>query len=184
MNEKFRVYLSSPYEANRAGPKWKKDVEGAINAVLTKKGLYDPFMSRAKIVDPCPGRCLEHDLAEAVKEKGDFLGFYGFCANIVESDLAMLRQCQGMVAYLPKDSVTFGTTHEIIYALQNNIPVVLVMPEGVQYISRWLWGILGPNRLFSDVSEAATVLTNRMLVANGDEINGEIYHPSWQKASR
>ena len=189
MNEKFRVYLSSPYEASRAGPQWKVDVERAINAVLWKDLPAPPkFLGentpRVKIVDPCPGNCLEHDLAEEMKEEGNFLGFYGFCANIVESDLAMLRQCQGMVAYLPKGAVTFGTTHEIIYALENNIPIVLVMPEGVQYVSRWLWGILGPNRLFSDVNEAATVLANRMLVANGDEINGEVYYPSWQKASR
>lgn len=169
-----KIYLSSPYEANRADQRWKELVK------LTLLGLGHDMHT----VDPCPGNCLEHDLAERMKEEGDFLGFYSFCANIVESDLAMLNDCRGMLAYLPKDSVTFGTTHEIIHALARNIPVVLVMPEGVQYVSRWLWGILGPNRLFDDVQEAATVLGQRILVANGDEINGEVYHPSWQKASR
>jgi hypothetical protein len=127
---------------------------------------------------------MEHDLAEQMKEDGDWLGFYGFCANIVESDLAMLRQCQGMIAYLPKGAVTFGTTHEIVYAIQNNIPIVLVMPEGIEHVSRWLWGVLGPNRLFDDVKDAARVLAQRILVANGDAINDEVYYPSWTKASR
>lgn len=170
----MRVYLSSPYEASRADQEWKRRV---LN-VLQRTSLD------FSVIDPCPGDCVEHDLAEEKKEAGDYLGFYGFCANIVESDLAMLKGSEGMIAYLPKDSVTFGTTHEIIYALDNNIPVVVVMPEGVQHLSRWLWGILGPNRIFDNVSEAATVLANRILVANGEKINDEVHYPSWQEASR
>lgn len=170
----MRVYLSSPYEANRADQLWK------AQALMAMQEINRNVIT----VDPCPGSCLEHDLAEEMKEKGQWLGFYAFCSNIVESDLAMLKQCQGMLAYLPADSITFGTTHEIVYALQNNIPTVLVMPEGINKISRWLWGILGPNRLFGNIQEAATVLANRMAVANGDVINGEVYNPSWQKTSR
>jgi len=170
----MRVYLSSPYEADRADQTWKTSSLIAMQRISRN----------ISTIDPCPGNCLEHDLAEKMKEDGDYLGFYSFCANIVESDLAMLKQCDGMIAYLPAGAVTFGTTHEIIYALEKNIPIVLVMPEGVDKVSRWLWGILGPNRLFSNVDEAAEVLAKRMAVANGDDINGEVYYPSWQKASR
>jgi len=170
----MRVYLSSPYEASRAKQDWKAKTLLAMQEVNRN----------ITTVDPCPGNSIEHDLAEDMKEDGDWLGFYGFCSNIVESDLAMLKQCQGMLAYLPADSVTFGTTHEIVYALEKNIPIVLVMPEGIDKVSRWLWGILGPNRLFDNVEEASKVLAQRMLVANGDEINGEVYYPSWTKASR
>lgn len=170
----MRVYLSSPYEANRADQVWKSQALMAMQRINRN----------ITTVDPCPGSCQEHDLAEEMKQNGEWLGFYAFCSNIVESDLAMLRQCQGMIAYLPADSVTFGTTHEIVYALENNIPVVLVMPEGISRVSRWLWGILGPNRLFDNIEEAAEVLAKRMAVSNGDDINGEVYYPSWQKASR
>lgn len=170
----MRVYLSSPYEHDRANQDWKSIVARVMKSIN----------GRFYTIDPCPDVCMEHDTAEEMKERGDWLGFYSFCANIVEGDLAMLNSCQGMVAYLPKSAVTFGTVHEVVYALEKNIPVVLVMPEGVQYISRWLWGILGPNRLFDDVQEAASVLANRVLVANGDKINDKIYSPSWQKASR
>ncbi len=170
----MKVYLSSPYETSRAEQSWKTSALSILQRVDR----------RFTIVDPCPGQCLEHDLAEEMKKSGDYLGFYGFCANIVEGDLAMLNDCRGMIAYLPRGAVTFGTTHEIIHALARNIPIVLVMPEGVQYVSRWLWGLLGPNRLFDSMQEAAAVLGKRILVANGDEINGEVYNPSWQKASR
>lgn len=170
----MRVYLSSPYEASRADGEWK-------NRVLDELQAVDP---RFTTIDPCPGNCVEHDLAEQMKEDGDYLGFYGFCANIVESDLAMLNGSQGMIAYVPHGFRTFGTTHEIVHALSRNIPVVLVMPEGISYVSRWLWGILGPNRIFDNVEEAARVLAQRILVANGDRINGEVYYPSWQKAGR
>jgi hypothetical protein len=170
----MRVYLSSPYETNRAEQTWKSKV---LNSLHKMDGRFTT-------IDPCPGNCLEHDIAEAMKQEGDWLGFYSFCANIVEGDFAMLDGSQGMFAYLPKDSVTFGTTDEISYALNYRIPVVLVMPEGIEYVSRWLWGRLGPQRIFDNVEEAATVLAKRILVANGDDINGEIYNPSWQKASR
>lgn len=170
----MRVYLSSPYEANRADQAWKTRVSNAMR-------LID---RRFTMIDPCPGNCLEHDIAEEMKQKGDWLDFYGFCANIVEGDLAMLNGSKGMLAYLPKDAITYGTTHEIVHATSRQIPTVLVMPEGIEYISRWLWGVLGPNRLFDNVEEAAGVLAKRILVANGDDINGEVYYPSWQKTSR
>ncbi len=139
---------------------------------------------RFTTIDPCPGSCLEHDTAEEMKKSGDWFGFYSFCSNIVEGDLAMLNGSKGMLAYLPKDAVTYGTTHEVVHSLDRQIPVVLVMPEGIEYISRWMWGILGPNRIFDDVEEAASVLAKRILVANGDHINDTIYYPSWQKANR
>jgi len=169
-----KVYLSSPYEVSRANQKWKVQAQNALQRV------DDRFTT----VDPCPGSCLEHDFAEEMKEKGDWLGFYSFCANIVEGDFSMLNGSRGMIAYLPKNAVTFGTTDEISFSLQYHIPVVLVMPEGVQHISRWLWGRLGPQRLFDNIEEAATVLAKRILVANGEDINGEIYNPSWQRTSQ
>jgi len=177
----LRVYLSSPYEANRADQAWKDRVRSKLMGVIGPGTMTRPGV---KIVDPCPGNCLEHNLAEEMKQNGDWLAFYAFCANLVEGDLAMLNGSQGMFAYLPKDAKTYGTTHEIIHSLDHQIPVVLVVPEGIQYVSRWLWGILGPNRIFDNVEEAAEVLGKRILVANGDEINDKVYYPSWQKASR
>lgn len=170
----MKVYLSSPYEHDRAEQSWKVEAQMVLRSANRK----------IKTIDPCPMDCVEDDIATKMKQNGEWLGFYAFCANIVESDLAMLRGCQGMIAYVPSGAVTFGTTHEIVYALENNIPVVFVMPEGIDRIPRWLWGILGPNRLFDNVGEAAEVLAKRMMVANGDGLNGEVYYPSWQKAGR
>jgi len=173
-NEDMRVYLSSPYEHSRAETSWKEWVTGFMQRVD----------SRIETIDPCPDACDETPLIDEMKANEDWLGMYSFCANIVEGDLAMLNRCEGMIAYLPFGAKTFGTTHEIVYALENNIPIVLVMPEGIDKVSHWLWGILGPNRLFDDLEEAAATLVKRMQVIRGEKLNDSVHYPSGTKASR
>ena len=173
-NDEMRVYLSSPYEHDRAETSWKKWVTGLMQRVD----------SRIETIDPCPDTCDETPLIDEMKANEDWLGIYSFCANIVEGDLAMLNRCEGMIAYLPHDAKTFGTTHEIVHALQNKIPVVLVMPEGVDKVSHWLWGILGPNRLFDNLEEAARTLVRRMQVVRGEKLNDSVHYPSGTEASR
>lgn len=172
--DEMRVYLSSPYEHDRARTSWK----------LLAAGCMTELDHRIKTIDPCPDTCDESNLIDEMKRNEDWLGMYSFCANIVEGDLAMLNRCEGMIAYLPHKARTFGTTHEIIHSLQNNIPVVLVMPEGVDRVSHWLWGILGPNRIFDNLEEAARTLVTRMQVARGEKLNGSVHYPSGSQASR
>jgi nucleoside 2-deoxyribosyltransferase len=140
--------------------------------------------NRVLIVDPCPDACDESPFIDEMKRNEDWVGLYSFCNNIVESDLAMLNRCEGMIAYLPFGAKTFGTTHEIVHALQNQIPVVLVMPEGVDKVSHWLWGILGPNRLFDNLEEAAETLVKRIQVARGEKLNDSVHYPSRTQTSR
>lgn len=163
----MKIYLSSPYQYTRANPEWKTLVADTIAEV-------DP---RLTVVDPCPYNTLEESIADRLLEDNDFLGYYSFCSNIVESDLAMLNQCRGVFVYLPSSSITFGTTHEIIYALDNNIPVVLVTDDDVKNISRWLWGLLGPGRVFSNIEEGAQVLAKRIIVSNGEAVNSQVCYP-------
>ena len=112
------------------------------------------------------------------------MGVYSFRANIVEGDLAMLIYAHGMIAYLPCDAKTYGTTHEIVHALQHQIPLVLVMPEGIDKVSHWLWGILGPSRLFDNLEDASKTLIKRIQVARGERLNDSVHYPSGQEAGR
>lgn len=171
--EPMRVYLSSPYEHDRANTYWKESI---ARFMFTKGDVVT--------VDPCPDTCNETPIIDQMMAGEDWLGVYSFCSNIVEGDLAMLNRCEGMIAYLPYDAKTFGTTHEIIHALQNQIPVVMVMPEGIDKVSHWLWGILGPNRIFDNLEEAATALVKRMQVARGEKLNDSVHYPSGQETSR
>lgn len=164
----MRVYLSSPYEHSRAETSWKKRVKVLMR--LIDRRIYT--------MDPCPDACDETWIIDKFKADEDWLGMYSFCANIVEGDLAMLNRCEGMIAYLPYDAKTFGTTHEIIYALEHNIPIVLVMPEGIDKVSHWLWGILGPNRLFDNLEEAGATLVRRMQVIRGEKLNDSVHNSS------
>lgn len=170
----MRVYLSSPYEHSRVETSWKQRVTDFMQRVD----------SRIETADPCPDVCDETPIIDEMKANEDWLGMYSFCANIVEGDLAMLNRCEGMIAYLPYDAKTFGTTHEMIHALENQIPVVMVMPEGIDKASHWLWGILGPNRMFDNLEEAATILVRRMQVIRGEKLNDSVYYPGGTKASR
>jgi hypothetical protein len=171
----MKVYLSSPYEHDRANARWKTRVTRFMQKCLD---------DRVTVIDPCPDACDEKPLIDEMKANEDWLGMYSFCANIVEGDLAMLNSCQGMIAYLPYGAKTFGTTHEIIHALQNQIPIVLVMPEGIDKVSHWLWGILGPNRIFDNLEEAAATLVRRMQVIRGEKLNDSVHYPRGSKASR
>jgi hypothetical protein len=163
----MKIYLSSPFEHDRAATSWKKD------ALIWMRNI-DP---RVTIIDPCPDSCNETNFINRLKEEGDWLGFYSFCANIVEGDLAMLNNSEGMIAYLPHGAVTFGTTHEMIHSLQNNIPNVMVMPEGIDKVPHWLWGILGPNRIFDNLKLAAETLVKRIQVVRGEKLNDSVYYP-------
>lgn len=170
----MRVYLSSPYEHDRAETSWKDQVAIFMRCID----------KRVETIDPCPDSCDESPLIDEMKANEDWLGMYSFCANIVEGDLAMLNRCEGMIAYLPYNAKTFGTTHEIVHALQNQIPIVLVMPEGVDKVSHWLWGILGPSRIFDNLEDAARTLVRRIQVIRGEKFNDSVHYPSGQKAGR
>lgn len=173
-SDEIRVYLSSPYEHSRAPTSWKDAARDHMQGID----------KRVKTIDPCPDACDETPIIDEMKANQNWLGVYSFCANIVEGDLAMLNRCEGMIAYVPYGAKTFGTTHEIVHALQNQIPVVLVMPEGIDKVSHWLWGILGPNRLFDNLEEAAATLVHRMQVIRGEKLNGSVHYPSRSKVGR
>jgi len=162
----MRVYLSSPYEHSRAEGSWKE-------RCLKLMQESDP---RVESVDPCPPNCNETPTVDKMKAKKDWAGMAAFCANIVERDLAMLRQCEGMICYLPAQSKTFGCTHELVFALDNRIPVVLVMPEGVDKVSHWLWGILGPTRIFDSLKDASITLVKRMQAARGETTYATVHN--------
>jgi len=162
----MKIYLSSPYENDRAETNWK-------NEALLYMKMIDPYV---KTIDPCPDACDETHILNRMKAEEDWLGFYSFCANIVEGDLAMLNGCEGMMAYLPFGAVTFGTTHEMIHSLQKYIPMVMVMPDGIDKVPHWLWGILGPNRIFDNLQLAAETLVKRIQVIRGEKLNDSVYH--------
>ncbi len=170
----INVYLSSPYEHDRANTEWKN---------VARKAMIDLDV-RIVTIDPCPDTCDETDFINNLTDSGDWLGMYSFCSNFVESDLGIVERCQGMISYLPCDAKTFGTTHEMIYALQNNIPVVMIMPEGIDKVSHWLWGILGPNRIFDNLEEAAETLVKRIQVARGEKANDTVHYPGRTETSR
>ncbi len=133
---------------------------------------------RVVITDPCPNDCDETLIIRKMKEEGDWLGMYSFCANIVEGDLAMLNNAHGNLTYLPADAKTYGTTHEMIHSLQYRIPLVVVVPEGIHRVAHWLWGILGPSRIFDNLEEASQMLINRIQVVRGERLNDSVYYPS------
>jgi hypothetical protein len=156
----MKIYLSSPFEAGRVDPGWK-------DVVLCRlRGIDERF----EILDPCPDNCEEQSIIDSLKELKNWEALTAFSAAFVECDFAMMRQCVGMIAYLPYGAVTFGTTHEIIKALEVNIPIVLVMPEGKEKVAAWLWGILGTQRIFDDLETAVTTLADRVLVAQGKRV--------------
>jgi len=158
----MKIYLSSPYEQDRANQDWKLRVDERLRGI-------DP---RFETLDPCPPTCVEQDHVDQLRREQRWYELAEFSSVFVETDFAMMRDCVGMIAYLPYRAVTFGTTHEIVRALETKLPLVLVMPEGKDKVSAWLWGILGPHRIFDNVNDAVDALAQRVLVVQGELLNG------------
>lgn len=156
---KCRIYLSSPFEYSRADSHWKTETKRILGEHSNSDMLFTA-------IDPCPDSNMDGQIDDWKKDH-DWERIASACSDIIERDLAMLRSCDGMICYMPKDARTFGCTHEIIFALDHRIPVILVAPDGRDSVSRWLWGLLGANRICTYLPTGVEHITRRIRDARG-----------------
>lgn len=154
-----KIYFSSPFEYSRAGVSWKSLACSLLDTESSDELIFTG-------IDPCPDTNMDNKI-DNWKSSGNWHQIESACQDIVERDLAMLRSCNGMLCYMPKNARTFGCTHEIIFALEQKIPVILVAPDGLDTVSRWLWGLLGVSRITDNLDSGVQMLTNRLVRARG-----------------
>lgn len=77
---------------------------------------------------------------------------------IVRKDLRAVDLSDFIVAFLPVQIKTTGTTHEIIQADDQKKPTLLICPSGIQDIPAWFFGIIPLEYMFSSVEDAIEYL--------------------------
>ncbi len=130
------VYLSSPIECAQ-----EQNIDKAKMYLMEHFGLqvFDPSADPKQQWKPL--------LDEARKNK-DYELMKTIASKFVRKDLTMLDKSDFLIAYLPKNTKTTGTVHEIIVKNEQKKPVLLVCPEGKEFLSLWYFGFIRLEYMF------------------------------------
>lgn len=80
-------------------------------------------------------------------EENDFETVTKIAKSFVRKDMALVDRSDMLCAYIPANSRTFGTTHEIINANQCKKPVMIVS-DSVASVPFWFFGFIPYKRMF------------------------------------
>lgn len=143
------VYLSGPIEFDK-DISWRDEPK----SVLTNKfklNIFDPFED--------PKQKNTKALLKA-RESKDFKEVRKIVKSFVRKDLTKVDHSHLLIAYLPKGVPTTGTHHEIINANNRKIPVLLVCPQGKEFIPLWYFGFIKHERMFGSWNDLYKFLQN------------------------
>lgn len=163
--EHFVVYLCGPMDfAKDLGIGWRDEI--------TNK-LLDIGIQEKNILNPCKkpaifgGRNLsdEQRLCNEFRAKKDWVGLSKLMKKIMAVDLRMCDKADLIIANFSHCDRTTGSIHEIVSARNSHKPVFLIDEKGFKNVSGWLFGLLGPNRIFESVDDAVDVL--RRIIERG-----------------
>lgn len=138
-----RVYLSGPIENDTSGIDWRPPVKQQLKEEFGLK-VFDPFAD--------PKQNMVGDIAMARAEK-DLDGIRRVGERFVWADLSIVDHSDIVIARVPKGVPTYGTTHEIINANEQKKPVILVCPEGPEWLPSWLIGFCPLRMMFGSFEE-------------------------------
>ncbi len=125
-------YLSGPIEYDDSGIDWRPEVKKVLTSQFGIR-VFDPF------ADPKQSKADELNIA---KEAEDFNRVAEIAADFVSKDLTEVDGANMLIANLPYRVPTFGTTHEIVNAVNRKIPTLIVCSKGKKFIPSWLFGVL------------------------------------------
>lgn len=126
------VYLSGPIEYDDSGFNWRPAITERLESQFGLK-VFDPFN------DPKQSRA---DELNAAKEIEDYDTVAKIAEDFVHKDLGHVQRSDILIANLPYRVPTVGTIHEIIQALTQKIPTILVCTKGKKYLPSWLFGVM------------------------------------------
>lgn len=131
-------YLSGAIEHNDYGTNWRT-VPTKVLKEKFKINVFDPFEDpKQKWSDKLKKAQAEQNYDEMVR----------IAQNFVQKDLSIIDRCDFLIGYLPYKVPTTGTIHEIIHANNIKKPVLLICPEGKQFIPLWFYGFIDVNTMF------------------------------------
>jgi len=153
----LRAYLAGPIDhAEDDGVGWRNDLGGW----LKKRGII--------VIDPCSKPLTYHAFKEIGEEKQRMMNLKiqeryfelsKWMQGIVHVDLRMVDVSDIVIVYLDIKSRPFGTIHELINALNQRKPTLVVIEGGKVEAPNWLFGIMRHEFIFSNFEEMCSFLT-------------------------
>ena len=153
----LRAYLAGPIDhAEDDGVTWRNK----LGRWLQKRGII--------VIDPCRKPLTYHAFKEIGEEKqrmldlkkeGRYLELSEWMRGIVHVDLRMVDVSDIVIVYLDIKSRPFGTVHELINAINQRKPTLVVVDGGKSEAPNWLFGIMRHEFIFSDFDELQAFLT-------------------------
>ena len=103
--------------------------------------LFDPFNDPKQQWAPA---------LKLAREQRNYDEMQKIANNFVRKDLSVVDASDFLVAYLPRGVPTTGTVHEIIVKSNSKKPVLIVCPEGKQFVPFWYWGFISHSQMFGN----------------------------------
>ena len=153
----LRCYLAGPIDhAEDDGVEWRK---------MMTKWLKE---RKVKVLDPCDKplknayyRGIEGEKAKMfeLKNTGRYFELSRRMKEIVHMDLRMVDVSDIVIVYLDLESKPFGTTHELLNALHQRKPTLVVIEGGIAKAPNWLFGIMDFNFMFDNFEDVQMFLS-------------------------
>lgn len=168
-----KFYLAGPMEyVQDSGVSWREDLEKILKSVgFSEKNILNP--TNKPRVDGSLPLSQEVALTNSYRENKDWDGLHLLMKRIMTVDLRLVDHSDIVIAWAPSKYRMTGTIHEIISARNQKKPVILVCGSGIEAVSSWLIGLVGPWRIFSSNQKAIEYIQSI-------RINGP-YHPKDKK---
>jgi len=155
----LRFYLAGPIDqAIDDGVGWRND----LKPWLTKRNV--------RSLDPCDKPIAysaykeidgEKKKMAELKESGRYFELTKQMRSIVHVDLRMVDVSDVVIVYLDPSISMCGTYHELINALQQRKPTLVVIEGGKIKAPNWLFGIMNFNFMFDDF-ESLRIFLNQI----------------------
>jgi nucleoside 2-deoxyribosyltransferase len=152
----LRFYLAGPIDAAKDdGVGWRRALK--------------PWLNRRNVqpLDPCDKPIAysaykeiegEKQKMKELKESGRYFELTQQMRDIVHVDLRMVDVSDVVIVYLDPSISMCGTYHELLNALQQRKPTLVVIEGGKAKAPNWLFGIMNFNFMFDSFDELKVFL--------------------------
>ncbi len=132
-----RAYLSGAIEFD-SDSSWRIE-PSRILVEEFKVDLFDPFNDPKQQWVPA---------LKLARQQKDYDKMATIADNFVRKDLTVVDHSDFLVAHLPRGVPTTGTVHEIIVKANSKKPVLIVCPQGKEWVPFWYWGFVPHSQMF------------------------------------
>lgn len=142
-----RAYLAGNIEFTKNAFEWRQKLTDDLKGFGIK--VLDP-------TKPCFRDQLKEDVEtmaelDKMREAGDFKPLQKFMKEVVRRDLRLIDISDFVIFRIEPSKPTFGTIHELIVALNQRKPC-LIITKDKKKLPRWLFGIIDLDLVFeSDI---------------------------------